>query len=102
MKNMIDSMLTEKGIQFQRIDEEDRAIYRAAFCLENGKVEIVIDVQDLTNKILMFAMCPINAPQAKRAAIADFITRANFGHYLGCFEMDFQDGDIRYKCCLSF
>ena len=29
--------------------------------------------------------------------IAEFITRINYGLNVGCFEMDFDDGEIRYK-----
>ena len=29
--------------------------------------------------------------------IAEFITRANYGLVLGAFEMDFSDGEIRYR-----
>ncbi|MCP2729201.1 YbjN domain-containing protein [Symplocastrum sp. BBK-W-15] len=42
-------------------------------------------------------MCPISAPESKRLAIAEFITRANYGMMIGNFELDFSDGEIRYK-----
>ena len=30
-------------------------------------------------------------------AVAEFITRANFGMIIGNFEFDYSDGEIRYK-----
>jgi hypothetical protein len=36
-------------------------------------------------------------PEAKRGAIAEYITRANFGLIHGSFEMDLRDGLVRYK-----
>lgn len=29
--------------------------------------------------------------------VAEFITRANYGMVIGNFEMDFRDGEVRYK-----
>ena len=33
----------------------------------------------------------------KRTAVAEFITRANYGMRVGNFEMDFNDGEVRFK-----
>lgn len=43
----------------------------------------------------------MNAPPAKRPAIAEFITRANYGLPNGNFEMDFEDGEIRFKTSMD-
>lgn len=42
-------------------------------------------------------MAPIKVPEARRQVIAEFLTRANYGMVIGNFEMDFSDGEIRYK-----
>ncbi len=34
-------------------------------------------------------------------AVAEFITRANFGIVIGNFEIDFSDGEIRYKTSID-
>jgi hypothetical protein len=34
--------------------------------------------------------------------VAEFITRTNYGLRIGNFEMDFQDGEVRYKSSLDF
>ncbi|MDO4569656.1 MAG: YbjN domain-containing protein [Planctomycetia bacterium] len=39
----------------------------------------------------------VHAPAHKRAEIAEYITRANWGLRFGCFEMDYSDGEIRYR-----
>ena len=33
--------------------------------------------------------------------MAEFITRANYGLISGNFEMDFGDGEVRYKTCVD-
>lgn len=39
----------------------------------------------------------MKADEQYRAAIAEYITRANYGLKSGNFEMDYSDGEIRYK-----
>lgn len=45
----------------------------------------------------IYTVFPIKAPEAKRMAISEFITRANYGLINGNFEEDFSDGEIRFK-----
>jgi hypothetical protein len=40
-------------------------------------------------------------PEEKRVAMAEFITRANYGMRIGNFEMDFSDGELRYKSSID-
>jgi hypothetical protein len=37
----------------------------------------------------------------ERSPLAEFLTRANYGMILGNFELDFNDGEIRYKTLLD-
>ena len=34
--------------------------------------------------------------------MAEFLTRANYGIMIGNFEMDFNDGEVRYKGALEY
>jgi hypothetical protein len=43
----------------------------------------------------------ITALKGKQQTIAKFITRANYGMSLGNFELDFNDGEIRYKTSID-
>ena len=48
------------------------------------------------------AISPMNAGEDCRANIAEFITRANYGIRNGNFEMDYRDGEIRYKVYTNY
>ena len=50
---------------------------------------------------LFYSYCPIKVPEAKRAELAEFITRANYGLYIGNFELDYNDGEVRYKTSID-
>ena len=45
----------------------------------------------------VYTVFPIKVPEGKRDAVAMFLTRANYGLILGNFELDFDDGEIRFK-----
>lgn len=49
----------------------------------------------------VMAICPVGPAASDStilAAMAEFICRANYGLRNGNFEMDFRDGELRYKC----
>ncbi len=46
---------------------------------------------------LVQTILPFSADDDTKAAAAEFITRANYGMLYGNFEMDFNDGEIRFK-----
>jgi len=59
---------------------------------------LMTQVRVLRNNLLkVYSLCNHRAPENKRAAIAEVITRANYGLNLGNFEMDYRDGEIRFK-----
>jgi hypothetical protein len=54
----------------------------------------VVDEHDV---VLFYSICPLRVPEELRLEAANFLTRANYGLATGNFELDFDDGEIRYK-----
>lgn len=53
------------------------------------------------DSFITMAVCPVRPDTADAelmARMAEFICRANFGLKNGYFELDFNDGELRYKC----
>ncbi|MBC7340390.1 MAG: YbjN domain-containing protein [Firmicutes bacterium] len=50
---------------------------------------------------MFYSVCPVNVPEGKRLAVAEYLTRANYGLVIGNFEMDFRDGEVRYKTSID-
>lgn len=44
-----------------------------------------------------YSVLPPHIAEDKRPAVAEFINRANYGLIVGNFEMDYRDGQVRYK-----
>ena len=53
--------------------------------------------QDRGSALVTYAVCPIKAPVDRLAAVSEVISRANAGLGVGNFELNFDDGTVRYK-----
>ena len=49
-----------------------------------------------------YAIANMNADESSRANVAEYISRANYGLKNGNFEMDYRDGEIRYKVYTNY
>ena len=73
----------------------ERPVLRLQFSGKNGRWQCF--AQERNNQLLFYSVAAVNAPEDKRGTISEFITRANYGMAIGNFEMDYNDGEIRYK-----
>ena len=73
---------------------------------KNGTYRILMDMReekDPDEKIfLLYVTAPVKAPTEKRLVVAEYLTRANWVAVVGNFEMDFRDGEIRYKGVVEY
>ena len=86
-----------------KYDEEDHE-FSLGMSLENNDVDsciIVVHVRD-DEDMSCRAIYEFKIPEQKRAIISDYITRVNYGMFLGCFQMDLRDGEIFYKTSSVF
>ncbi|MEQ9234516.1 YbjN domain-containing protein [Coleofasciculus sp. E2-BRE-01] len=68
-----------------------------AFQGKNGTWTCYAKAREEEQQVVFYSICPIKAPKTKRRALGEFIARANYGMIIGNFELDFTDGEIRYK-----
>jgi hypothetical protein len=80
----------------------DKYIYRMPFRGQNGLMYVYAQVRIEAEQFLCYVLAPIKAPEEVRPAVAEYLTRANYGLYIGNFEFDYSDGEIRYKSSLDF
>lgn len=62
------------------------------------KINYIVDVHE--DELIVYGMCPIGADHTDAnmmAQMAEFLCRANYGLKNGCFELDFRDGEIRFR-----
>lgn len=74
---------------------------RLSFRGENGQWSCYASVDEARKTLCFYSIAPVMAEPSQCGAIAHFITRANYGLILGNFELDYTDGEIRYKTSLD-
>ncbi len=81
---------------------EGKHIYRMGFSGKNGELTCYAQIRPDLQQFIFYAIVPVKVEEAARLKVAEFITRVNYGVRIGNFEMDFNDGEIRYKSSLDF
>jgi len=52
-------------------------------------------------QLVFYSVAPRKAPEATRAAVGEFLHRVNYGTIIGNFELDCDDGEIRFKTSID-
>ena len=76
---------------------EEQTAIQTAFQGDNGQWNCYAQAREEQEQFVFYSVFPAAAPEDRRLAVAEFLTRANYGLVIGNFEMDFTDGEIRYK-----
>ena len=97
IKNVI-SLLKGLRFQFQLIEDEDiEWLILGNLQTEIGALRLSIYMQKQASQFVLYLYHPLTILEPLRKTAAEFITRANYGLPIGNFEMDFGDGELRFK-----
>jgi hypothetical protein len=89
------NFLTEDG--WLSVQAVDGATFRTEFKGNRAQFHCFIQERAEEEQFLFYSVFPDQIPAEKRLIAAEFITRANWGLAVGNFEMDFSDGELRFK-----
>ena len=100
--NAVKGFLTDDNWHFSF--EEERGIFKFGLGLKGKlkKIHYIVDIKE--DEYLVYAICPLGADEddaRMMANMAEFVCRANYGLKTGNFELDFDDGEIRFKVHVS-
>ena len=76
---------------------EGRDALRMGFSGNDGQWTCVAQAREEQEQFVFYSILPVRIPESARSPVAEFIARANYGLILGNFELDFADGEVRYK-----
>jgi hypothetical protein len=93
--NMVKDNFEEKGFRFG-VHPDDNLI-SIVFPMEGKFSRVNVHIRFHDEHYIVNAYVPLNADKDCMHNVADYITRANYGLAFGNFELDFADGDIRYR-----
>ncbi len=84
---------------FDRVN--DVQAIRTGFSGENGKWMCYAHAREEAQQFVFYSVLPANIPLPKRDLVAEFITRANYGMIIGNYELNYDDGEVRYKTSID-
>jgi|GEM_PF-5581326 len=87
--------MAKKGWPLQH-DRDQPALF-TAFEGKNGERRAVLVYEPGAERVLIYALMVDDCPPRVRPPLLELLTRINYGLGVGCFEMDLDDGEIRYR-----
>jgi hypothetical protein len=76
---------------------EGRTVYKTGFEGKNGQFTCYAQERGEQDQFVFYSIFPVRTPPERVGEVAEFITRSNYGMIIGNFELDYSDGEIRYK-----
>ncbi len=97
--DIVIKFFTDDDWSFAKVQGEPTL--RMLFQGKNGKWTCYARTRVEQSQFVFYSICPVQVPKPKRRALGEFIARANYGMIIGNFELDFTDGEIRYKTSID-
>lgn len=102
ISSVVEEFLTEDEWPYQLLEsDEGTVIIQTGFRGDNGGWSCFIQERTEQEQLAFYSICPLIVPEDLRIAMAEFITRANNGLVMGNFEMDLENGELRFKTSLD-
>lgn len=60
-------------------------------------LEIYAQAKQGDTVFVYYSLCPVRAPAERRATVGAFLCQVNFALLVGAWEMDMDDGEIRFR-----
>jgi hypothetical protein len=90
-----------EGDEWNPEQVDDQAILRMDFEGDNGKWTCLAFAYDENERAVFTSLLPVEVPEEKRLAVAEYLIRANFGMEIGSFDMDFSDGAVQFRTSID-
>ena len=100
VKKLIDSFFEET--KWKYIFDEAKSNYVFGVDMGNvvGNLQFILPLREHSYKVYAILNSKVEESQIQR--VAEYLHRANYGMNNGNFEIDYQDGEVRYKTFIDF
>lgn len=88
--------LREKDWYFTQ-DADDPQVLKLKNQGDNESWTCFVTTQEERSQFAFYSVADFSVPEERIPAVAEYICRANFGLMIGNFELDFDDGQVRFK-----
>jgi len=93
--NVVERFFKGADIRYQHIP--DKPVLVLGMNGKNSALEMLVVEYEAEEQVAIYTKYPAKAPEDAFARVAEYLTRANWGLKNGNFEMDWSDGEVRYK-----
>ncbi|MGQ4649280.1 YbjN domain-containing protein [Lyngbya aestuarii] len=84
---------------FSQIDGQP--VLSMGFEGENGQWICYAKTREQEEQFVFYSVTPFQVAENKRQNVAEFLTRVNYGLIIGNFELNFDNGEVRYKTSIN-
>ena len=86
----------EQQYRYELVGENNTTI-KSRFSLDSKLKNVTFFITCRDDGYIVNTTIPLDADEDCRLKVSEYLMRANFGLAFGNFEMDFNDGEIRYR-----
>lgn len=98
LMDKVRSFLDTEGITYQAHPvREESAVVSMNLTGKSGSYRTFVEAREGQKRVLVYVECPVKVPGMRRSLAAEFLMRVNYSLALGNFELDFRDGEVRYR-----
>jgi hypothetical protein len=91
--------LRQQGWSFIQLDGQ--AVLEFRFTGSTASWNCYVQSKEPQARLICYSVAPRPAPEARCMAMAELVARANYGLVIGNFELDMEDGEVRYKTSID-
>lgn len=91
--------LGQRNIEWAETGDDE--VIEAEIAGESGTWTCFFVAREEAQRVSVYSQVPWYAPEHIRGAMAELLTRINYGLSIGNFEMDYSDGEIRFKTSID-
>lgn len=95
LTQLIEEFLKKKKWKYTRL--QDSNVFLFGITGKNGQFQCVIDLGENEQELGVYSIYSVNAPDNKRSMLPELLNVFNYYLFIGNFEMDHLDGEIRFR-----
>lgn len=77
--------------------DEENSLFKSGVCVDNAVGSVRVFISAMDDKVVCVYVLPQQVPEAARVAVAELACRINYKICFGQFEIDFDDGELRFR-----
>jgi hypothetical protein len=97
--DIAENYLIDIGWKYEK--DDDHGVIKTGVNATNASYRLIVYAIEDKDLLTVYVSQDNNIPDNLRAAVAEFIARANFGLNLGNFDLDMDSGELGYKVAID-